>query len=423
MVVLPAFGCVLPGNDGETHTGNDTTGGPVSDTTTVSTTQSGGDPSTSSSEGADGTVGTSTSGDDDDTTTGAHPLTNCIDATVALGNPYYAGPQEGWNPAGQGVHDDPPIPNLHLAASDDGVYIDTQREVWFSDGRTVRRVAGNDGLNEYRPNGACDDIRLLAVEGIAALPDGRVVIADAMGNGIIELTDPTGECTAATIAGNGIDTQISDFEDVAYPGDVDGPGVTAMFYSPRRPVADAQGNIYVNDFGNAKIKMIADDAERTVTTLAEYPHGQAPFGMTVMNGTVYVVGANGTADFIWAIDTNAPGEIDVVYEGLGLFDEVQNAQALLFAAANDGVDLLLASSKGYVFRVSTDGLPLATVAGIGQVVDFPEDLDLSMPVPVAELPLSSYGSGRGDLLRRGNDLLFTGNADGSGWHVWDIRCE
>jgi hypothetical protein len=145
--------------------------------------------------------------------------------------------------------------------------------------------------------------------------------------------------------------------------------------------------------------------------------------MTVLGDTLYVSGANVTDDFLWAIDT-ATGEREVVFSGRGLFEEIDpSAEAIMFGLTNDGVDLLVATGKGYVFRLSTAGEPLATIAGMGPIVDYPTDLDLANPIPVAQLPLRSYGVNEADFVRMGNDLLFTNNANGVGFHVWSIHCE
>jgi hypothetical protein len=423
-VLLPGLACVLP-DDGD-DTGGQGTGDAADDGPDPGsgTTANGGDDGATAADD-DSSVddtGAGSSGADDSATTGDAPLGSCIDGTVVLGNPYYEGLSEGWNPSGQGVHEDPPVPSRHLAVVGDDLFLDTQAEIWVSDGTTVRRIAGRDNVQEYQPVGECDDIRFLISAGITELPNGNVVVADFQGNGLVELSDPAGDCTAAPIAGNAQPATLADLVDVAFPGDVDGPGATAMFYGPQRLTADEEGNIYVIDTGNFKIKRIAADADRTVTTLTAFADGQTPFAMTAMNGMLYVTGGNGVGDFIWAIDLSAPGSYDVLADGTGLFEELPDGtSALLFAATNDGVDLILASHKGYLFRVTTDGYSLGAIAGTGQVTSFPDGLDVTMPIPADQLPLRSYSSGEADLVRRGNDLLFTG-ADGPAYHVWQIRC-
>ena len=95
-----------------------------------------------------------------------------------------------------------------------------------------------------------------------------------------------GDCMAAPIAGNGEFTEDSGIIDVANPGDVDGPGASAVFYGPQRPTADEDGNVFVYDTGNFKIKRIAADADRTVTTLTQLDEGGTPLAMTAMKGEI-----------------------------------------------------------------------------------------------------------------------------------------
>lgn len=54
-------------------------------------------------------------------------------------------------------------------------------------------------------------------------------------------------------------------------GDVDGTGTAAKFDTPARAVLDAQGNLYLTDFGNSKIKIISPEGE--VSTFAGSSRG------------------------------------------------------------------------------------------------------------------------------------------------------
>ena len=419
-------GCVLPGaEDGEE--GGDST--PAGDSTGAPTT--GTDPSDSGgSSGVEtGTDGADSSGDGVDSTGDEDPTPAvCSDATLLAGNPYFNGELEGWNPAGQPLLADPPLRMRHLADVGGRLAIETQTEVWLADGADVRRLAGDELEQEvqYQPFGPCADVRVMIGNGIAGLPNGDLVLADTRGNGLIELRDPMGTCTAAPIAGNPEATlEIDLTDDAAAIGDIDGPGADARFYGVQRPVADADGNIYVIDAGNTKVKRVANDAGRTVSTVFDDggPEEYFVLAMTAMDGMVYVTGQNAVDDMIWAVDPTAPGGEQILFQGRGLFEEIDSSQqATLFAAANDGVDLLLASNKGYIFRVSTAGDALGAVAGIGSIVDFP-DIDVSAPVPLDELPLRSYGVGEADLLRLGTNFVFTGNAGGVGFHLWSVNCE
>lgn len=425
-VLLSLSACVLPGDDAEqTSTSTPTTADTGASTGAASSAADG-------STGADVTAGTGTPGsssgvDGSGSDGGDPPPTDCSSATLLLGNPYFDGDLEGWNPAGQGMLDDPPLRSRHLAALPGGrVAIETQSEVWGAADGQIHRIAGNEDTNEYtqyRPSGACEDVLLLIGAGVTGLPDGRIVVADNRGNGLVELRDPFGTCTAAPIAGNPDTTLDVDVPNtgIAAEGDVDGPGAMARFAGVERPTSDADGNIYVFDTGNRAIKVVADDADRTVTTVYHWD-GELPMAMTAMNGLVYVSGSVVSDDFIWAIDP-ATGTREVLHQGSDLFPELDSTAAgTFYALANDGVDLLLGSGQGYIFRVSSTGAPIGVVAGYGVVTDFPEDLDLSMPIPTLELPIHSYATALADLVRAGDDFLFTNVANGVGYHVWSIHC-
>jgi serine/threonine-protein kinase len=90
-----------------------------------------------------------------------------------------------------------------------------------------------------------------------------------------------------TLAGKGVD------------GFADGSGITAIFYGPKGIATDVQGNIYVADIGNNRIRKIS--ASGTVSTLA----GNGIFG--------YVDGSSSMAQFTGPDDvaTDALGNVYV----------------------------------------------------------------------------------------------------------------
>ena len=89
--------------------------------------------------------------------------------------------------------------------------------------------------------------------GLAVLPDGRLAVADYLHH-VIEIVDPaTGKAT--TIAGA--------FDS---PGMVDGAGATARFTTPYYVVARADGKLVVTDYDNNRLRLVALDG--TTTTLS-----------------------------------------------------------------------------------------------------------------------------------------------------------
>ena len=115
---------------------------------------------------------------------------------------------------------------------------------------TIQTVAGGDF--------GVDGVSALAAvfsqtEGIAVDNNGAIYIADADGNRIRKIT-PDGRIH--TMAGNGV---------AGFAGD-SGPSYTALLSHPYGVAVDAQGNLYVADLGNGRIRKISTDG--TIRTVA-----------------------------------------------------------------------------------------------------------------------------------------------------------
>lgn len=423
--------CILPGSaddDGtdatapaSTSTGaaDSSSGGTSATTAGTSTAVPTGDSSDSGDASDDGTTS-----DTDDT---GSVLGACVDAINFEGNPFYNGDFENGEPDGQPLLSDPPLRSYSLSAIDDVLAVGSQTEVWIADSgaQSMRRILGDANQdNEFVPAQACDDVRPLLLRGVTTRPGGSLVIADNVGNSLLELTDPLGDCTAQVIAGNAMSILDYEIEDgAAFAGDVDGPGATAQFWGVAAPVAVGE-DLYVIDVGNRKIKRVAGDADRTVSTLFDYS-AEPEVGlksMTAVGGTLFVTGIEVSDDLLWAIDL-ATGEREVLFHGRGMFEEIGDSSiANMYSITDDGQDLLIATAQGYIFRVATDGDPIEVIAGYGVLTYYPTDLDVTQPIATADLPIRSNDTITASLARSGSNLYFTGNGGGVGFHIWEIRC-
>src|ERR1700722_9381244 len=128
---------------------------------------------------------------------------------------------------------------------------------------TINTVAGSDWVGDGGP--AISGV-LVQAQGLATDGSGNLYIADAgdhrvrkvAANGVIE-----------TIAGTGI---------LGFSGD-GGPAAQARLNSPYGLALDPQGNLYIADLGNARVRRVAPDG--TITTVAgggALPAGEANEG-------------------------------------------------------------------------------------------------------------------------------------------------
>ena len=117
----------------------------------------------------------------------------------------------------------------------------------------VSTVAGNGARGYGGDGGPANSAALDEPLGVAVDASGNLYIADTY-NGRIRLVTPGG--TISTIAGNGRS---------AYSGD-GGPATSAELYFPQHVGVDSCGNIYIGDYGNNRVRLIAPGG--TITTIA-----------------------------------------------------------------------------------------------------------------------------------------------------------
>lgn len=141
-----------------------------------------------------------------------------------------------------------------------GIAVDGQGNLYVADSNNQRirkidttgmvtTLAGGGGIIPFM-DGPVGIARFRLPRGVVVDTQGNVYVADT-GNNRIRKIDTSGMVT--TLAGNGT------------AGFMDGVGSTAQFFNPTDVVVDEQGNVYVADVNNQRIRKI--DTSGLVTTL------------------------------------------------------------------------------------------------------------------------------------------------------------
>lgn len=199
---------------------------------------------------------------------------------------------------------------------------------------TVTTIAG-DGVIGLQ-DGPGEQARFYHPSDVAVAPDGTVYVADTL-NHVIRRIDANGTVTTlnkpserVVEVASGVITDAGDYRD--------GRLANALFNEPSGLAIDEQGNLYVSDTGNQRIRYI-DLSRGFVTTVA---------------GGVFADAASGElyeADALYAEGFHRDGAAD---------------QALFFApkgiALTEAGGLLIADSENHVIRYLKDG-QVTTVVG------------------------------------------------------------
>jgi sugar lactone lactonase YvrE len=157
-----------------------------------------------------------------------------------------------------------------------GVTFDRQGNLYIADteNNVVRKVDANGIITTVAGTGEGkyfgDNIPAVRAQlnspfAVAVDKDGNLYIADAE-NGRIRKVDRKGIIT--TVAGNGINGDTGD----------GGPATNASLYAPYDIAVDEDGNLYIADFNNNRIRKV--DAHGIITTVA----GDGQFGDSGDNG-------------------------------------------------------------------------------------------------------------------------------------------
>jgi len=203
--------------------------------------------------------------------------------------------------------------------------------------------------------------------GIASDASGNIYVCDVFNNRIRKIA-PDG--TVTTIAGSGV------------AGNSDGPALSAQFYAPQGLAVDAQGNIFVADYGNSLIREIVA-ATNTVKTYAGngyvgYVDGDAlktaefsgPSGIAVdANGNLFVADRNNNmirkitpAGVVSRVaGTKTPGYANgAVNTTTGFYASFRNPGSLVLDAQGN---IYVADLGNSSIRKITPGAAVTTIAG------------------------------------------------------------
>jgi DNA-binding beta-propeller fold protein YncE len=233
-------------------------------------------------------------------------------------------------------------------------------------GATVTTLAGNIGGRGYQ-NGTAGAARFNDPHYVATDPFGNIFVSDHYNN-VIRMITPAGVVT--TLAGT------------AGPGGFqDSPG--ALFNSPYGIATDASGNVYVADSGNNAIREIAMPSG-TVSTIAGGSAGSANgTGSAAQFNEPYAVALNAAGDIFVADFNNntirmiAPGGVVTTFAGsagnAGSTDGT-GATARFWGprgiATDSSGNVYVADRNNGTVRMITPTGVVSTLAGTAGVVGF-----------------------------------------------------
>nr|WP_294946646.1 hypothetical protein [uncultured Mucilaginibacter sp.] len=214
---------------------------------------------------------------------------------------------------------------------------------------TVSTLTGNGTIGLV--NGTAETARFYSPSALAVDAAGNIYVADRGNNAVRKIT-PTG--LVSTLAGNG------------NPGYADGTGATATFNTPIGIAVDANGNVYVADYGNNLVRKITPAG--VVTTIAGsrtvgYVNGvgiaanfNKPTGIALdANGNIYV--AEPLNHAIRKIDANML--VTTFTGGPAATSWLGNPNALSIDAAGN---FWISDASGRILKISA-GKKLTVLAG------------------------------------------------------------
>jgi hypothetical protein len=384
--------------------------------------------------------------------TGSPKIESCSTGQLLLGDPLYNDKPDAGSPkpAGQGRLDDPPIRGEAMAVIGSKLFIETEFELWSVDlsdpSSKLSRFAGKEGNTFIDAGGACKDASFLVIRDMTATPDGKLAVVDYVGGAIIEISDPGGpNCKADWVAGTHTKTDDPGDDYPLAQGDMDGPGASALFGGDKavtgiggagihKITSDLKGNLYTWDEGTGKFKKIANDKDRTVSTIGVGATDDNVMGLAWLGGKLYATGVDGSNDFLKEIDPtkydpqNPKANVVDVFRNRDQFSDAgveSGHQAVISQVYSDGEALIISGQSGFVWRVAADGTVLATLAGSGPFLDYENGFDplVSHPAKDWQLvhPLSNHDGGPWLALAPGR--LYWEGGIGIGKYALEFTCK
>jgi len=147
---------------------------------------------------------------------------------------------------------------------------------------TISTVAGTGEWGYSGDDGPAAEAQISGPEGVAVDTDGNVYIADTDNHCIRKIISATGVIT--TIAGTGVS---------GYSGD-GGPATSAQLDSPQGVAVDSDGNVYIADYYNHRIRKIIA-ASGIITTIAGAGSCGSYNGDNIPATTAYLCSIKGLA--------------------------------------------------------------------------------------------------------------------------------